>query len=80
MREFQGDWTLVGGLMVQLQAARYGATSTRPTIDIDVLANSRTRPSATERIATKLTELGFKPTEQLVDPRPRFVSSVTAQL
>jgi hypothetical protein len=60
MAQLDGDWTLVGGLMVQLQAARHGVESTRPTEDVDVLGNSRSRPSTTERIAERLVSLGFE--------------------
>jgi hypothetical protein len=48
--ELERDWTLVGGLMVQLHATRYGVGGIRPTVDIDVLADIRQRPSAIERI------------------------------
>ncbi len=55
------NWTLVGGLMVQLHAYRRGQANVRPTEDIDVLGDSRSRPvSITEVIAEKLIELGFK--------------------
>jgi nucleotidyltransferase AbiEii toxin of type IV toxin-antitoxin system len=74
MGEFDGDWTLVGGLMVQLLAVRYGVPSSRLTIDIDILADSRRRPSSTERIGTTLTRLGFEVVEQarLRDPETAF--------
>lgn len=51
------DWVLVGGLMVQLHAIEMGQT-TRPTTDVDLLGNSRTRPSATTRIAQVLDRVG----------------------
>lgn len=70
--ELEGGWTLVGGLMVQLHAARYGVAGARVTVDIDVLADSRERPSATERIARKLVDLGFEITERLVEPAVAF--------
>lgn len=60
MEHLDGEWTLIGGLMVQLLAERYGQRGLRPTDDVDFLASSRTRPSATERIAAKLQELGFR--------------------
>jgi hypothetical protein len=74
MAELDGDWSLVGGLMVQLHATRHGAPSIRPTVDIDILANSRRRPSATELIAQKLQELGFEVDQQalLVAPPTAF--------
>jgi hypothetical protein len=48
--ELERDWTLVSGLMVQLHATRHGVGGIRPTVDIDVLADIRQRPSAIERI------------------------------
>lgn len=74
MNELHGDWTLVGGLMVQLLAVRYGVPSTRLTVDIDILADSRRRPSSTERIGATLTELGFEVAKQtrLRDPETAF--------
>lgn len=74
MRQLEGDWTLVGGLMVQLHCHRWGGNHTRTTVDIDLLADSRRRPSATERIATRLQELGFAPDPEalLLDPPTAF--------
>ncbi|MBW8060138.1 MAG: hypothetical protein FVQ78_07355 [Solirubrobacterales bacterium] len=53
----QERWSLVGGLMVQLHAFEHGSGS-RPTVDIDVLGDSRRRPPMTERIAEVLVERG----------------------
>lgn len=50
-------WVLVGGLMVQLLAYENGARS-RPTTDIDLLANARTLPSMTNQVAETLKRLG----------------------
>jgi hypothetical protein len=50
-------WCLIGGLMVQLHALEHGSTA-RPTVDIDVLGDSRRRPSMTERMASILTKRG----------------------
>ncbi len=50
-------WSLVGGLMVQLHGFEHGG-EVRPTVDIDVLGDSRQRPAATSRIAETLVELG----------------------
>lgn len=39
-----GEWTLIGGLMVQLHAVHaveHGITDVRPTIDIDILGQAR---------------------------------------
>lgn len=60
MGELEGEWTLIGGLMVQLHVARYGAGGVRPTDHLDILANSRKRPSFTERISERLAQLGFE--------------------
>ncbi len=59
--ELGEDWTLIGGLMVQLLIERHGQSHSgvRATNDVDVLANTRVRPSVTERLARKLRELGF---------------------
>jgi hypothetical protein len=43
--------------MVQLHALEHGSTA-RPTVDIDVLGDSRRRPSMTERIASILAKRG----------------------
>ncbi len=50
-------WTLIGGLMVQLHAFEHQSDS-RLTDDIDVLGDSRQRPSMTQRIAEMLQERG----------------------
>lgn len=72
--ELGDDWTLIGGLMVHLLIERYGQAQSgvRATNDIDVLANTRVRPSVTQRIATKLQNLGFE------IPRPTGIDSNTA--
>lgn len=54
-------WTLIGGLMVQIHAHRFGAARlARATEDIDILGNSRMTPSATERIGQRLLQLKFE--------------------
>ena len=50
-------WALVGGMMVQLHAFEHQSDS-RLTDDIDVLGDSRQRPSMTQRIAEVLQERG----------------------
>ena len=50
-------WALIGGLMVQLHAFEHQSDS-RLTDDIDVLGDSRQRPSMTKRIAELLQERG----------------------
>jgi hypothetical protein len=52
-------WTLVGGLMVQLHAFEHQSNS-RLTDDIDVLGDSRRRPSMTQQIAELLQRSGAK--------------------
>ncbi len=48
-------WCLVGGLMVALYAIESGQTA-RPTVDIDILGDTRQRPSGTEWIAERLRD------------------------
>jgi len=57
------NWCLIGGLMVQLHGFEHAANP-RPTSDIDILADSRRRPSMTRQLAETLDELGAK----LADP------------
>lgn len=61
MAELDGPWTLVGGLMVQLHATRHNQLEIRVTVDVDILADSRRRPSGTERIGAQLERIGFVP-------------------
>jgi hypothetical protein len=51
------DWSLIGGLMVQLHGLQHD-NDPRPTIDIDILGNSRRRPAMTERLAQILIDRG----------------------
>jgi hypothetical protein len=51
------SWCLVGGMMVALFAMDSNQT-TRPTTDIDILGNARSRPSATKGVAGVLRDLG----------------------
>jgi hypothetical protein len=54
-----GEWTLIGGLMVQLHAVEHGITDVRATIDIDILGQAR--PQGTlSRIDTALQREGFE--------------------
>lgn len=52
------EWTLVGGLMVQLLAYEAGETGVRATTDIDILGDARQRASV-EKIAQALHSDGF---------------------
>lgn len=53
------DWALVGGLMVQLYGFEHNDAS-RPTVDIDVLGDSRKRPAMTKRAAQIVIDRGGK--------------------
>jgi hypothetical protein len=51
------DWSLIGGLMVQLHGVQHD-DDPRPTVDIDVLGDARRRPVMTERMAQILIDRG----------------------
>jgi hypothetical protein len=51
------DWSLVGGLMVQLHGFEHD-DDPRPTADIDVLGGARKSPQMTEEMAGLLVERG----------------------
>jgi len=51
------QWSLIGGLMVQLHGHEH-SDDLRPTVDIDLLGAARKPPSMTEQIAELLTERG----------------------
>jgi hypothetical protein len=55
-----GEWTLIGGLMVQLHAVEHGMTDVRATIDIDILGQARPQ-GALSAIDTALQREGFEP-------------------
>jgi hypothetical protein len=60
------DWTLVGGLMVQLHAIESGVRETRATTDVDVLGQAR--PQGTlSAIDQALIEAGFWPHDPDLD-------------
>lgn len=62
-------WCLIGGLMVQVHAFGHGVAP-RPTRDIDLLGDARSKPSATEQLAGAVTELGAEPeTPPATDPK-----------
>lgn len=54
-----GEWTLIGGLMVQLHAVEHGITDVRATIDIDILGQARPQ-GALSAIDTALQQEGFE--------------------
>jgi hypothetical protein len=51
------EWSLIGGLMVQLHGFEHD-DDLRPTVDIDILAAARKPPAMTEEIASLLAERG----------------------
>jgi hypothetical protein len=51
------QWSLIGGLMVQLHGHEHG-DDIRPTLDIDLLGAARKPPAMTEQIAALLDERG----------------------
>ena len=61
------DWSLIGGLMVQLHGFEH-EDDLRPTVDIDILGAAKRQPSVTEQIAAILVEKGA---EVATPPRSR---------
>jgi hypothetical protein len=57
-RVLPAEWTLVGGLMVQLHAYEAGETGVRATTDIDILGDAR-QHAVIEKIAQALDHDGF---------------------
>jgi hypothetical protein len=53
------EWSLIGGLMVQLHGFERG-DELRPTADIDLLGAARKPPAVTEEIAALISERGAK--------------------
>jgi hypothetical protein len=51
------QWSLIGGLMVQLHGHEWG-DDLRPTVDIDLLGAARKPPAMTEQIAALLDKKG----------------------
>jgi hypothetical protein len=52
-------WTLVGGLMVQLHAARAGLALTRPTRDVDMILHIQTGTVTFGEVRDELERLGY---------------------
>ncbi|WP_223934993.1 hypothetical protein [Arthrobacter sp. StoSoilB5] len=53
------QWTLVGGLMVQLHSAVAGLTVSRPTTDVDIVLHMETGAATMPRVASVLRSLGY---------------------
>lgn len=54
-----GEWTLIGGLMVQLHAVEHGIRDVRATVDIDILGQARPQ-GALSAIDRALLREGFE--------------------
>lgn len=69
------QWTLVGGLMVQLHAAAAGLAVTRPTADVDIVLHIETGAATTTSVTTVLTTLGYTLQKSIAHDAPahRFV-------
>jgi len=63
-------WTLVGGLMTQLHAARNGIYTVRPTDDVDIVLHIETTRGLPARAAAALEGIGYELVLPL-DPRER---------
>lgn len=67
------QWTLVGGLMVQLHAAKAGVPLNRPTIDVDIVLHIETGAAVFKQIKKQLEDLGYELVMPLTDdPIHRF--------
>lgn len=68
------QWTLVGGLMVQLHAAHAGLMLTRPTRDVDMILHVETGAATFSGVQHDLERLGYMLREPVGDgPVHRFV-------
>ncbi|MGH3894476.1 MAG: hypothetical protein ACRDTW_23180 [Rhodococcus qingshengii] len=67
------QWTLVGGLMVQLHAARAGVPLNRPTVDVDIVRHIESGAAIFNEIKKQLEDLGYELVMPLTDdPIRRF--------
>lgn len=53
------QWTLVGGLMVQLHAAHAGMSLTRSTVDVDMILHIETGAATFSGVREQLEKLGY---------------------
>ncbi|MEN3225145.1 MULTISPECIES: nucleotidyl transferase AbiEii/AbiGii toxin family protein [Mycolicibacterium] len=68
------QWTLVGGLMVQLHAVYAGLALTRPTRDVDMILHIETGAATFSGVRDELERLGYALREPLGEgPVHRFV-------
>jgi len=61
------QWTLVGGLMVQLHAVHAGVRVTRPTRDVDMILHIETGATTFSGVRQKLERLGYELREPVGD-------------
>ena len=54
------QWTLVGGLMVQLHSAVAGLAASRPTADVDIVLHIETGAATTSSVTGVLRSLGYE--------------------
>ena len=69
------QWTLVGGLMVQLHSAAAGLAASRPTADVDIVLHVETGAATTASVIAVLSTLGYT-LQKSIDhdaPAHRFV-------
>lgn len=69
------QWTLVGGLMVQLHCAAAGLAVSRPTVDVDIVLHIETGAATTTSVMAVLAKLGYTLQKSIDDEAPahRFV-------
>lgn len=69
------QWTLVGGLMVQLHAAAAGLAVSRPTADVDIVLHIETGAATTSSALGVLSKLGYTLEKSISNDAPahRFV-------
>lgn len=74
------QWTLVGGMMVQLHAAHAGMPLTRPTRDVDMILHIRTGEATFAGVRDKLERIGYELQEPFGGgPVHRFVRGIQGE-
>lgn len=64
------QWTLVGGLMVQLHSAVAGLSVSRPTTDVDIVLHMETGAATMPGVASVLSSLGYALRQSINDDSP----------
>ena len=54
------QWTLIGGLMVQLHAVRAGVPPTRATVDVDMILHIETGAATFGGVRARLEQIGYE--------------------